>query len=268
MNGAGSSGRERIKSKTLRQTLFILALLTLWELLARVGQLPALLFPPISSVLQELVVQTMNGELIQRTGFSLYLIGTGLGLAVISALILTAFGVSSQIFGEWVQVLMAVFHPLPGIAILPVIILWLGTGAQSIVAVIWLSAVWPMVANLNTGLTSIPATQIEVGRNLGLGRFALIRSVLLPGAFPHILSGLRVGWARAWQAAVAAEMVFGACGGEGGLGWFIYKKRFFMEIPDVFAGMIVIVLIGLLVERMGFEWIETRTVKRWGMSLS
>lgn len=94
----------------------------------------------------------------------------------------------------------------------------------------------------------------------------LVRSILLPGAFPYILTGLRVGWARAWQASVAAEMVFGASGGEGGLGWFIYKKRFFMEIPSVFGGMIIIILIGLLVERLCFEEIELRTVRRWGMT--
>ncbi|HBF35715.1 MAG TPA: ABC transporter permease [Firmicutes bacterium] len=253
-------------SKTFHQILFILSLMISWELLARIGQLPALLFPPVSSILHELWAQTINGELIHRTGFSLYLIGVGLGLAIILALLLTILAACVPLISEWVQVLMAVLHPLPGIAILPIVILWLGTGPQSIIAVIVMSAVWPLVANLLTGIKTIPITQIEVGKNLGLTGLRLVWSILLPGAFPHILSGLRVGWARAWQAAVAAEMVFGASGGEGGLGWFIYKERFFMEITAVFAGMIVIVLIGLIVERLLFEVIELKTVRRWGMT--
>ena len=255
-------------AKSLRQLLFILILLSGWELVARVGRLPALLFPPFSSVCAELAALLTSGELLARTGFSLYLIGIGLGLAIVSALLITSLAVGSRWLTDWVQVLLAVMHPLPGIAILPIIILWLGTGQQSIIAVIWFSAIWPLIANLSTGLRSIPRTQVEVGRNLGLRGLALVRTVLLPGAFPHILSGLRVGWARAWQAAVAAEMVFGAGGGEGGLGWLIYKKRFFLEIPGVFAGLIVIVLIGLIVERLGFEWVEARTVRRWGMTLN
>lgn len=256
----------RLNSKTTRQTLFILLLMVSWELLSKIGHLPALLFPSFSSILSKLFIQTLNGELLHRTEFSLYLIGIGLGTAIILALVLTALAACIPLISEWLQVLMAILHPLPGIAILPVVILWLGTGPQSIIAVIIMSAVWPLVANLHTGLKTIPATQIEVGRNLGLKGLKLVWSILLPGAFPHILSGLRVGWARAWQAAVAAEMVFGASGGEGGLGWFIYKKRFFLEIADVFAGMIVIVFIGLIVERLFFEVIELNTVRRWGMT--
>lgn len=251
--------------KTIRQLLFLLGMMIIWEALARTSYFPSLLFPSFSSVMASLITQTLNGELIQRTVFSLGLIGIGLGIAIALSFIVTTLAVCISFVADGLQVLMAIMHPLPGIAILPIIILWLGTGAQSIVAVILISAIWPLIANLTAGLRSIPATQIEVGKNLGLTRLELVRTILLPGAFPHILSGLRIAWARAWQAAVAAEMVFGAGGGEGGLGWFIYKKRFFMEIADVFAGMIIIVLIGLIIERVVFELIETHTVRRWGM---
>ncbi len=259
-------GRGAINTKTARQALFVGALAALWELVARVGGVPALLFPSFGSVVTALVAETASGEVIGRTGFSLYLVGVGLGLAAVSAVLVTVVAMTSHMVSDWTQTLMAILHPLPGIAILPIVILWLGTGPQSIIAVIWFAAIWPLVANLHTGLRSVPVTQIEVGRNLGLRGPALVRSVLLPGAFPHILSGMRIAWARAWQALVAAEMVFGACGGEGGLGWFIYKRRFFMEIPGVFAGMIVIVFIGFVVERLCFETIEVHTVRRWGMT--
>lgn len=249
-----------------RQAAFIAALALLWEAAARLGRLPPLLFPSFLSVGQEFFRQLLHGELFGRTGFSLYLIGAGLGCGILAALAGTILAMIWPLFSEWLTTLMAIMHPLPGVAILPIIILWLGTGPQSIIAVIWFSAVWPLIANLHTGLRSVPAAQIEVGRNLGLQGARLTAAVLIPGAFPHILSGLRVAWARAWQASVAAEMVFGAAGGDGGLGWFIYKKRFFMEIPGVFAGLAVIVLIGLLVERILFEQAEKLTVRRWGLT--
>jgi NitT/TauT family transport system permease protein len=254
------------RNKTINQVLFITGVILGWELLAQTGWFPPLLFPKMSAVFIELVGEIVRGEILKRLAFSLQIIGLGLGLAVVTAALTTTLAMLSPLVSDWVQALMAILHPLPGIAILPIIILWLGTGARSIVAVIWFSSVWPIIANLHTGLRSVPTTQIEVGRNLGLKGIALVRSILIPGAFPYILTGLRVGWARAWQASVAAEMVFGASGGEGGLGWFIYKKRFFMEIPSVFAGMAVIILIGLLVERLCFEGIEVRTVRRWGMT--
>ncbi|HHT49073.1 MAG TPA: ABC transporter permease [Firmicutes bacterium] len=254
------------KNKTLNQALFIVGALIGWELLARTGWFPPLLFPKMSEVFTQLIAEIVNGEILRRLAFSLYIILWGLGLAVLTSAVVTTVAMLSPLVSAWVQALMAIMHPLPGIAILPIIILWLGTGSRSIVAVIWFSSIWPLIANLHTGLRSVPTTQIEVGRNLGLKGIALVRSILIPGAFPYILTGLRVGWARAWQASVAAEMVFGASGGEGGLGWFIYKKRFFMEIPSVFGGMVIIILIGLLVERLCFEGVEVRTVRRWGMT--
>lgn len=261
------NNRRKVINKTLNQILFILALMLCWELLARTGWFPPLLFPRLSDVLRTLITDIRSGEIVGRLYFSLYLIAQGLALAVVTAAVAAVLALCSPIVSDWVQAVMAILHPLPGISVLPIIILWLGTGPRSIVAVIWFSSVWPLIANLHTGLRSVPATQIEVGQNLGLKGVRLIGKVLIPSAFPYILTGLRVAWARAWQVSVAAEMVFGASGGEGGLGWFIYKKRFFMEIASVFGGMFVIIVVGLIVERLCFEWVEARTVRRWGMTL-
>ena len=192
--------------------------------------------------------------------FSLYIIGWGLGLAVVTAALVVTGAMLSPLLSDWVQALMAVLHPLPGIAVLPVIILWLGTGSRSIVAVIWFSSVWPLIANLHTGLRSVPTTQIEVGRNLGLKGIPLVRSILLPG-LSYILTGLRVVGPARGRLRLPRRW-FWASGGEGGLGWFIYKNAFH-GIPSVFGGMIIIILIGLLVERLCFEEIELRTVRRW-----
>jgi NitT/TauT family transport system permease protein len=89
--------------------------------------------------------------------------------------------------------------------------------------------------------------------------------LLIPAAFPSILTGLKIGWAFAWRTLIAAELVFGVSAGQGGLGWFIYENKNQLEIPSVFAGLFCVILIGLAVENLIFRNIEMRTVRRWGM---
>ncbi|HQE04703.1 MAG: ABC transporter permease subunit [Tepidanaerobacteraceae bacterium] len=240
---------------------FILVLAIVWELIRLTGRYPALLFPGIGSIASALWMERV--DLIGRTLFSLRIIGIGLVTAVSLAMLATFMSFGGKIFAEVISDLMAIMHPLPGIAILPVAILWFGIGVRAILFVIVFSALWPLINHFYTGFRSIPINQLEVGRNLGLTGWELALKVMLPASFPHILSGLRTGWARAWQASVAAELVFGAAGGQGGLGWYLYKKRFMMETPGVFAGMLIIVLIGIGVEYLIFAGIENRTVRKW-----
>jgi len=78
-----------------------------------------------------------------------------------------------------------------------------------------------------------------------------------------ILTGLRIGWAFAWRTLIAAELVFGVSSGSGGLGWFIYENKNQLEIPNVFAGLLMVIVLGLLLENVIFRWVETRPVRRW-----
>ncbi|AYO32067.1 ABC transporter permease subunit [Biomaibacter acetigenes] len=245
----------------LSKVAFIIALTFVWELMRETCHYSELLLPGIASIGEAL--WTERWEILGKTVFSLKIIAMGLSTAVTLAAIGTFISMSGKMFSEIMTDFMAIMHPLPGIAILPVAILWFGIGIKAILFVIIFSAVWPLINHFYTGFRSIPANQLEVGRNLGLSGVKLALLVMLPASFPHILGGLRTGWARAWQASVAAELVFGAAGGEGGLGWFLYKKRFMMETPGVFAGMVVIILIGIAVEYLIFAGIEKRTVKKW-----
>jgi NitT/TauT family transport system permease protein len=104
-----------------------------------------------------------------------------------------------------------------------------------------------------------------VGRNYDLRGLRYIRKILIPAAFPSILTGLKIGWAFAWRTLVAAELVFGVSSGQGGLGWFIFENRNLLEIPAVFAGLLTVILIGLVVENLIFRTIEARTVLKWGL---
>jgi NitT/TauT family transport system permease protein len=92
-----------------------------------------------------------------------------------------------------------------------------------------------------------------------------VTKILIPAAFPSILTGLKIGWAFAWRTLIAAELLFGVSSGSGGLRWFIYENKNQLEIPSVFAGLFTVILIGLLVENLIFRNIERRTVRKWGM---
>ena len=104
-----------------------------------------------------------------------------------------------------------------------------------------------------------------VGRNYGLSGVGYVTRILVPAAFPSILSGLKVGWAFAWRTLIAAELVFGTTSGSGGLGWYIYENKNMLDIPAVFAGLFTVIIIGLLVESLIFRTIEQRTIRKWGM---
>ena len=89
--------------------------------------------------------------------------------------------------------------------------------------------------------------------------------ILVPAAFPAILAGLKISWAFAWRTLIAAELVFGATSSSGGLGWFIFENKNDLNIPEVFAGLATVIIIGLVMDSLVFRAIEARTVQRWGM---
>jgi NitT/TauT family transport system permease protein len=125
--------------------------------------------------------------------------------------------------------------------------------------------VWVVALNTFSGFRAVSLTLRMVGQNYGLSRPGYIARILIPGAFPSILTGLKVGWAFCWRTLIAAELVFGATSGSGGLGWFIFERKNQLLIPDVFAGLLTVILFGLIVENLIFGTIERYTVRRWGM---
>jgi NitT/TauT family transport system permease protein len=127
------------------------------------------------------------------------------------------------------------------------------------------AVLWAVALNTFSGFKSLSPTLKMVGQNYGLSSVGYIVRILIPGAFPSILTGLKVGWAFAWRTLIAAELVFGVSSGSGGLGWYIFEKKNQLSIPEVFAGLLTVILFGLFVENVIFRAVENRTVRRWGM---
>jgi NitT/TauT family transport system permease protein len=170
-----------------------------------------------------------------------------------------------RIGSDLLETLTAMFNPLPAIALLPLALLWFGLGNASIVFVLVHSVLWAVALNAHAGFRAVSETIRMGGRNYGLSGSALVWRIVLPAAFPSILAGLKIGWAFAWRTLIAAELVFGATSGSGGLGWYIYENKNLIEIPSVFAGLLAVILIRLAVENLVFGIVERHTVRRWDM---
>ncbi|WP_018306904.1 ABC transporter permease [Desulfitobacterium hafniense] len=253
-------------SKLKTRLFWIIVILGVWEVTAQSGIFPEAIFPSLLIIAKALGNAVVSGEILLQTSFSLALILQGLLIGLLAAILSSALAVSHKGVHGLVDTLTAIAHPLPGIALLPLIIIWFGTGTVSILVIIVHSVIWPMILNIMAGFKGIPPIYKEAGLNLGLNHVRVIKDIMIPASLPYVLSGLRIGWARAWRALISAEMIFGAVGLNGGLGWYIFKQRVFMDTPGIFAGLFVIVLIGIVVEDFFFAAIEERTIKKWGMT--
>jgi NitT/TauT family transport system permease protein len=248
----------------LRKGVLLVLLAVIWEVYAAQLNEP-LLFPRCSETMVALFKGVVSGVIPARSWYSVKLLLQGYALGMVLAGLLTAIAISTRIGADLLETLTAMFNPLPSIALLPLALIWFGLSNGSVVFVLVHSVLWPVSLNMYAGFRSVSPTLRMVGRNYGLSGIGLVTRILIPAAFASILTGLKIGWAFAWRTLIAAELVFGASSGSGGLGWFIYENKNLLEITNVFAGLFTVILIGLLVEGVIFRGIERKTLRKWGV---
>ena len=253
-------------NSTVRKAVLLVVLSLVWEGYARVLNNP-LLFPTLTATVRALVDGFRSGELLRAIGYTLTLLLEGYVLGLALAALLTALASVSRIGADLLEMLTSMFNPLPSIALLPLALIWFGLGNGSVIFVLVHAVLWSVALNTHAGFRGLSPTLRMVGQNYGLSAAGFIISILIPGAFPSILTGLKVGWAFAWRTLIAAELVFGVSSGSGGVGWYIFEHKNQLLIPQVFAGLLTVILFGLFVEHVIFKSIEDRTVRRWGMQI-
>ncbi|WP_315797845.1 ABC transporter permease [Bradyrhizobium sp. SZCCHNRI3043] len=247
----------------VRKTLIIVVLAAVWQAYGSYLDNP-LLFPTFSDTIVALWEKVRDGTIPMRAWTSLKVLFMGYAAGITLAAILTVLAISTRIGTDFLETVTAMFNPLPAIALLPLALIWFGLGSGSLVFVLIHSVLWPVALNTHSGFKSVSNTLRMVGRNYELSGFSYVIRILIPAAFGAILTGLKIGWAFAWRTLIAAELVFGVSSGQGGLGWFIFENRNLLEIPAVFAGLLTVIVIGLVVENLIFRTIERRTVLTWG----
>lgn len=248
----------------LRKASILLVLVIIWEVGARMLN-NELLFPTFLATANAFVTGIATGGLLVKVWASLKVLLIGYSGGIVLAALLTAIGIASRIGTDFLETLTSMFNPLPAIALLPIALIWFGLGNGSLIFVLIHSVVWAVALNTHSGFLAVSNTLRMVGKNYGLGGFSYVSKILIPAAFPSILTGLKMGWAFAWRTLIASELVFGVSSGSGGLGWFIYENKNLLEIPNVFAGLLTVILIGLAVENLIFRTLENHTVRKWGM---
>jgi NitT/TauT family transport system permease protein len=248
----------------IRKTAIILVLAIIWQVYASYLDNP-LLFPTLSDTLQTLYDRFLDGSLPDRIWTTLKVLFMGYAAGTLLAALLTILAINTRIGTDFLETMTAMFNPLPAISLLPLALIWFGLGASSLVFVLVHSVLWAVALNTHSGFLGVSKTLRMVGANYGLTGMSYVLRILVPAAFPSILTGLKIGWAFAWRTLIAAELVFGVSSGQGGLGWFIFENRNLLDIPAVFAGLLTVIIIGLIVENLVFQTIERHTIKKWGM---
>jgi NitT/TauT family transport system permease protein len=239
--------------------------LLLWEIAARWTDKP-LLLPSVLDTLDALknALTSQDDNLWTYIVESLKALLIGFGIGTVVAGLLTIFAVNTQIGEDFLSTITSAFAPLPAIAIFPLALMWLGISNASVIFITTWATVFPVAIAMFQGFRGVSETLRAVGRNFGLRGLRHTARILIPGALPSIMTGLRNGLSNAFRALIALEMVIGAAVGTGGLGWFVMAEKQNLEIPSVFAGIVAIMAIGLTFEGV-FALIEHRTVRRWGM---
>jgi len=259
------SPARKLYDNTAARKMLLLALLAVsWELYARWLNNP-LLFPTFTDTVKALAASIASGEIPKAAAYSIGMLLKGYAIGLLMAGLLTAFASAGRIGADLLETLTAMFNPLPSIALLPLALIWFGLGDLSVIFVLIHAVLWSVALNMHSGFRAISPTLRMVGQNYGLSKPGYLARILLPAAFPSILTGLKIGWAFAWRTLIAAELVFGVSSGPGGLGWYIFEQKNQLNIPDVFAGLLTVILFGLAVENLVFKTIENATVNRWGM---
>ncbi len=247
-----------------RYLILLLALVAIWQAYITIANVPASLVASPLSVLKALATDIGNLSLPQAAVSTLQNLLVGMFFGTILGLLLATFAAISTIGQDLLVLLVSIFNPLPSIAILPLAMIWFGLSSFTIIFVVTYAILWPVAINADTGFRTISPTLQMVAQNLGLKGLRMVTDVLLPSSLPYILTGLKAAWAFGWRTVVAAELVFGVAGESGGLGWYINNSRYYLNTPNVFAGLLVISVLGIAVEYL-FSIVERKTVIKWGM---
>lgn len=256
----------------IARVIYVIALLVIWECVARSGILgprSSLIFPSLEQIGEAFIKNFIKGyagtSLWIYIANSMKLLLTGLVIGILLAFILSGLSMVSFIFFKIYDLTVSVFDLLPGIALLPVVIIIFGVREEVIVFLVVHAVLWPMSRNMLDGFNATPRIYVEAGKNMGLKGAGLIFGVYLPAAASYIVSGLKSGWARAWRGLISAEMIFGIASSPG-IGLFINQMRTNMNNAEMYATLLVIIIIGVIVQYGILRPIEVNTVRKWGMT--
>lgn len=239
-----------------------IVIMIVWEFIARYLAQDPLLFPSLSGVAERAWELTVSGIILKHTFHTGWRILVGILIASVLGIGIGIWmGRSRLAENFWVPIL-SVLLPIPALAWSPILVLWFGLGNTTMIFITSTAAAIPICFNTWTGVKTVNEVWIRAARSMNADGLRLFWRVVLPGSLPYILTGLRIGLARAWRAGVAGEMVAAS---HWGLGYAIFDSREELDIAFMLTGIVVIGLLGFTIEKVLFQTLEARTVIKWGM---
>ncbi len=248
----------------------ILLLGIVWEIAVRISGINALLMPPPSAVLVRLAEMLGPGQgatpdflLLRHIGMTLLALLVGFFLAaLVSSAVGLIMGMNRAVYA-WLNPIISMFMVIPNIAFVPVIILWMGLGLETVIVVVITGSCFPIIYTAAAGVQSVPQRMIWAAQTAGASRRQILTTVLLGATMPYLIAGHKLALGRAWRAVIAGEIFASTTYG---VGFMIFDARTFLDSEAMFVGLIVVGLIGVALERVLFGFVERRTIEKWGVS--
>jgi NitT/TauT family transport system permease protein len=248
-------------NKVIRQVSFYTILLGSWQAIAMLKIWPVYLFPTPATVYQAMRAGFADHSFWIAIGVSMKRVVAGYAVSCVAGIALGFWITYSKLAAETVGQLLMSLQSLPSLCWMPMAILWFGLTEKAIIFVVIMGSVLSIAIAIESGLRNTPNIYRMAGRNLGACGYKLILYVLLPASMPHLVSGLKQGWAFAWRALINGEMIFVTLG----LGQILMMGRDLNDVSQIFAAMLLIIAIGWLVDVVCFSPWERTLRKRWGL---
>ena len=253
--------QDRIRSAR-RATITLVLAAAVYEVVARTGTFPPALMPTLPTVAATLVGTIADGTMVFHSLYTLYRVMFGFALAIVIGLPLGIMMARFQPVERFLLPLVSALMPIPSFSLVPLFMLWFGIGNTTTIMIVFYAATFPMLFNTWTGVRSVNPLWLRAAGSMGADEQRLFWKVIIPGASPFIITGLRQAFLRCWIAVVGAEMIAAS---DWGLGWVIFDAKEFLNADIMLAALVVIGGIGFVFERAVFGSLERATVLRWGM---
>ncbi|RDJ32548.1 MAG: ABC transporter permease [Crenarchaeota archaeon] len=251
-----------MKSKMLwKKIAFYIAVIVIWQIVGDLNFWPNEIFPSAYEVAEDLVYSASDGSLFYGIGTSIARLIVGLAIAIVGGIVLGIFMARVETVNQTIGSLVLGLQSIPSVAWVPLALIWFGISDAGIIFVTAIGAIFAVTINTYSGVKNIDPHYIEAARNMGAKGSQLVTNVLIPAAFPYMISGFKQGWAFAWRGVIGAEILFSFLG----LGFLLNVGRQTVDVSQVIAIMIIIMAIGIVIDGIVFKRLENKVMSRWGL---
>ena len=246
---------------TIKRIIFFVALVVFWQVGVSVSGVSPSVMPAPTDVLEALIKGFSDKTLIYDILASFRRLFIGLSISIVLGLGLGILLAKNKTADETLGTLILALQSVPSIVWLPIAIMWFGLNESSVIFIVILGATLVMTINMRIGIKNVPPLYIRAAQTMGSGGVGLFTSVIFPASIPYAVTGARLGWAFAWRALMAGEILSTGPG----LGYTLKYASDFGNMSMVIAIMIISGVIGTVVDIVFFQRVEQNVIRRWGL---